>query len=265
MLSDVSETRSLPDPRPPALRALLWVGRAILVVLGLPLVAVGLLDIGDPTGQALLCLGLVLLVSAAGSAAREVAERRHLRHPPEPRLVTLEGGERALFLPRDPAPSRIASLALLGYAVIALVGVVVTAAAGIPGAAVALALLAAAMLYFAAPHRGSLAGGVWFTPERMVHEHEGVRWSVPWDDVTGVVPQQPMPVLVRPERMPVLERTGPRGRAWSPRAGEGVLTVDTRHLAGGATLASYIMGKSVTDPASRAVLGTPPSIPPFSP
>ena len=257
----MSDAPPLPDPRPAWLRGLLWVGRILLAVIGVPLVAVGLLGLGDTTGRAFLCFGLVLVVSAAGSVAREVAERRYLRQPPEPRLVTLEDGERALVLPRDPAPSRIATLVLLGYAAVAVVGVVVTAVAGSVGWAVALAVLAVLLLYFAAPHRGSLAGGLWLTPQRMVHEHDGLRWQVGWDDVTGVVPQQPMPVLVRPDRMPAVERIGPRGRAWSPRAGDGVLAVDTRHLAGGVTLAFYVIGKSVTDRDSRAVLGTPESLP----
>ena len=58
-------------------------------------------------------------------------------------------------------------------------------------------------------------------------------------------------------------RTGPRGRAWRPVSRDGTtLVVDTRHLAGGSTLASYIVAKAVTDPASRRVLGTPQSLPP---
>jgi hypothetical protein len=43
---------------------------------------------------------------------------------------------------------------------------------------------------------------------------------------------------------------------------DGTLSVDTRHLAGGSTLASYVVAKAVTDPASRRVLGTPESLPP---
>ena len=71
-----------------------------------------------------------------------------------------------------------------------------------------------------------------------------------------------MPVLVRPDRLPRIERTGPRGRAWNPLRRDGVIAVDTRHLAGGSTIASYVITKALADPASRAVLGTPESLPP---
>lgn len=249
-----------PDHRPAWLRALLWVGIAIFAAIGLPLTVIGLLGLRDTTGRVTLCLGLVCLVSAAGGIGREVAERRHRRHPPQPRLVEL-GGEAALFLPRAGAPARIASLTLCGYALVLLLGALFTLNAGSIGWTVILAVLAGCLLYAAAPWR-SLAGGVWFTPQRMVHEHDGRRWEAPWEVITGAVPQQPMPVLVRPDRMPTIQRTGPRGRAWNPVRGDRMLAVDTRHLAGGATLAAYIITKALGDPASRALLGTPASLPP---
>lgn len=258
----MTETTVPPDPRPAWLRALVWLGIVVVAAIGPPLVAVGLLGLGTGLGRALLCLGLVLTVSLVAGVAREVAERRHRQQPPQARLVTTPGGERALFLPRAEAPTRIASLALLGYAAVSALGALWTLLAGDWGWALALLLLAAYLAHLAAPHRGSLAGGLWLGPTQLVHEHQGIRWRVDWGDVTGVVPQQTMPVLVRPDRTPTVERTGPRGRGWRPRPGSGVLAVDTRHLAGGPTLASYVVAKAVTDPASRAVLGTSDSLPP---
>lgn len=252
----------IPDRRPGWLRGLLWLGLAIFAAIGLPLTVMGLVGVGDPTGQGFLCLGLVFLVSLAGGVGREVAEQRHRRHPPEPRLVDLPSGEAALLLPRSSTPTRVASMLLLGYALVGLLGAGFTMAAGSVGWAVALALVAGYLLYSAAPHRLASAGGLWFTPQRMVHEHEGRRWEVPWEVVTGAAPEQPMPVLVRPDRMPEIQRTGPRGRAWNPARGAGMLTVDTRHLAGGSTLAAYVITQAVADPGSRSVLGTPASLPP---
>jgi hypothetical protein len=127
-------------------------------------------------------------------------------------------------------------------------------------------VLAAAAAYLgssSAVHHGArLAGGLWLTPTRLVHEDRGIGVEVPWETVTGVVPQQPMPVVLRADGRPSVVRTGPYGRAWRPVSRDGTtLTVDTRHLAGGTTLASYVIAKAISDPASRGLLGTPGSLP----
>jgi hypothetical protein len=234
-----------------------WLGVAVLAAIGVPLVGVGLLGLGDPVGQAFLCVGLVLAGSALAGAVGLVAERRT---PPQPRLDRWEG-EPALVLPRASAPTAVASSALAAYAATAMLGALFAGVAGHVAWAVLLVLLAAWLLLTAAPGR-DLAGGLWLTPTRVVSDHAGLRWQARWDDVTGVVPQQPMPVLVRADRVPQVERTGPRGRAWNPVRKDGAIAVDTRHLAGGERLASYVIGKAVTDPASRRVLGAPASLPP---
>lgn len=242
------------------MNVLRWAGAVLLACIGLPLVAMGLVGVGDPTGQTFLCLGAVAVVGAVSGAARLVAERRD---PPPAELVDLAPGEPALFLPRSPAPSRIASGALLGFAVVAAVAALFSGLAGAVVGAAVLAVVAVGLALVAAPGR-DLAGGLWFSARRLVHEHDGLRWEVPWEDVTGVVPEQPMPVLVRPDRTPTFTRTGPPGRAWR-RSADGVLAVDTRFLAGGPTLASYVIAKAVTEPASRDTLGTPESLPPRVP
>lgn len=240
------------------MNALRWAGVLVLAGIGVPLTAMGLIGVRDTLGQTFLCLGLVGVVSALGGASRLVAERAA---PPPARLVDLAPGEAALFLPRNPVLTRIASAALLGYALVCLAGAVFAGIAGSYVGAGVLMLLAAALAWVAAPGR-DLGGGLWLSPQRLVHEHDGLRWEVPWHDVTGVVDQQPMPVLVRPDRLPRIERTGPRGRAWSPLRRDGVVAVDTRHLAGGSAIASYVITKALADPASRTVLGTPESLPP---
>ncbi len=239
------------------LRLTLWAGLAVFAAIGLPLTFIGLLAISEAFGQGMLCFGLVCLASFAGGLARELAERAPA---PLPCLVSLEG-ESALFLPRAAAPSRISSLALTAYALIAALGALFTTLTQAWGWSVALALLAAYLLYVAMPWTRSAAGGMWFTPRRVVAEHDGRRWEAPWEAITGVVAQQPMPVLVRPDRMPHVRRTGPRGRAWNPARTDGVIAVDTRFLAGGTLLASYVITQAITDPASRSVLGTAQSLP----
>ena len=239
------------------MNALRWVGTIILALIGIPLVVMGLFGLGDQTGRLFFTVGLIALISAVGGVARLLAERKP---PPQPRLVELEPGESALHLPRAEAPSRIASMVLLGYGLVSLAMAVSAALVESWGFAVFLGVCGLALLWLAAPGR-DLAGGLWLSPRRIVHEHDGRRWEAPWEDVTGVVPQQPMPVLVRPDRTPAVRRTGPPGRAWNPRRGDGLFAVDTRHLAGGPEIASYVIGKAVTDPASRAILGTPASLP----
>lgn len=251
-----------PDPRPLGLRILVWAGLVLVAATSVPALLIGLVDIDDPAGQLALCIGLVLAVLAVAGVARELAEHRVRRRGPEPRLEPVDG-EPALFLPRDPAPVRIASWALLGIAAAVGLGAVLAATERAWGWVVVWALLAAYLVHLAAPHRTTrLAGGLWLTPTRLVHEHLGLRWQAPWEDVRGVVPRPQMPVLVAEDRLPRVERTGPRGRGWKPHRGQGLLAVDARHLTGGGTLAGYVITKSLAEPASRRVLGTPDSLPP---
>lgn len=250
------------DTRPAGMRVLSWFGGVVLLVFGVPLTGMGLLGVGTSLGRGLLCSGLVLLVAAIGGLAREVVDARVRRDPPEPRLEPL-AGEQALHLPRAVGPTLVSSWLLAALAGVAALGAAFTALEQRWGWALVLGLVAAWLGWSSAVHLGGrFAGGLWLTPTRLRAEDRGVAVEVPWDSVTGVVPQQPMPVLVRPDRPPTVTRTGPRGRAWKPVTGDGTLRVDTRHLAGGSELASYVVAKAVTDPASRDVLGQPESLPP---
>ena len=245
------------------MKALLWVGIALLLVIGLPFVAVGLLGIGDPGGQAVLCAGLALVVGAVGGMAREVAERRHDARPPEPRLDTLPDGEPALFLPRSTGRTLASTWTLTGLAAVCALGALFTALAGRWGWLVVLALLAMLLLLVAAPHRGgSLAGGLWFTPQRIFHRHDGVSWEMPWEDVRGSSPHEPMPVVPVTGREVRVHRGPAAGRHRGAAVVDGVPVVETRYLAGGGVLASYVVNQAVGNPDFRAALGTPASVPP---
>ena len=76
-----------------------------------------------------------------------------------------------------------------------------------------------------------------------------------------MVPHEPMPVLVHPGREPRIQRTAASGRFRGRAKVDGMLPVETRYLAGGATLAAYVVGKAIVDPAFRAALGSPASLP----
>lgn len=263
MSGDGLDQLTTPDQRGPGLRLLVAAGMGLVLVLGVPLVVLGLVGIGTGIGQTMLCLGLVLLVSGAGGLGRELAERRHDRHPPQPRLVTTDDGEPALLLPRSTMRSRVSSWTLLGLAAVCALGAVLAGVHGSAGWAVVLAVVAVVLAAVAAPHRlADGAGGLWFTPQGIRHEHDGTRWRVAWDDVTGTVPHEPMPVMLRPDRMPAVERGLASGRRTTrARAGD-LLLVETRYLAGGAALPAYVIDKALTDRGFRAALGSPESLPP---
>ncbi|GAA1915755.1 hypothetical protein GCM10009737_16480 [Nocardioides lentus] len=219
----------------------------------------GLAQVDEARGWAALLVGAAVTVLVALGLAREVAAARGARRPPHPRLGHLDG-EPALVLPRDPAPTRLVSWALLALAVVLLVGAVLAAWSR---EWVLLALLLAGgggLAYVAAPGR-DLSGGLWFTPTRVVGDHLGVRWQLAWHDVTGAVDTQPMPLLHHEGRVTV-DRTGPRGRGWDPLRQDGMVAVDVSALAGGSRIASFVVLTCVADPAQRAVLGTPASLPP---
>ena len=157
----------------------------------------------------------------------------------------------------------MSSWTLFGLAVVAAIAVFLTALAEQWGWGVVLTALAVWLGGTSGVWHGSrLAGGLWLTPTRVRHEDRGFAVEVPWETVTGVVPQQPMPILLRADRPVTVTRTGPRGRAWRPVSRDGTtLLLDTRHLAGGHHLASYVIAKAIPDPASRAILGTADSFP----
>lgn len=252
------------DPRPVWLRLVVWSGLVVMALVSVSLLGVGLVGLDDGGGKFAVCFGLVLVVTTVGGVAREVAERRLVRNPVEPRLDSLAGGEPALLLPRATAPTAISSAVLVGLAATLAVGAVLAATELAWGLCVALALAAGWLVHLAAPLRtASMAGGMWLTPSSIVDEYRGIRWDVAWEDVTGVEARHPtrMLLVVRGDRVPRIRRTGPRGRAWRPLTAGNVLAVDSSHLAGGSALAGSLIGRGLEDPASRRALGTPPSLP----
>ena len=252
------------DPRPVWFRLLVWSGFAVGALVSVPLLVIGLVVIDDGRGKFALCFGLVLVVTTVGGLALEVAERRLIRNPVEPRLDSLVGGEPALLLPRATAPTAISSAVLVGFAATLAFGAVLAATELAWGLCVALALAAGWLVHLAAPLRTvSMAGGMWLTPSSIVDEYRGIRWDVAWEDVTGVEARHPTRILlvVRGDRVPRIRRTGPRGRAWNPLTAGNVLAVDSSHLAGGSALAGSLIGRGLEDPAFRREFGTPTSLP----
>lgn len=254
-----------PDPRPVWLRTLVVVGAVLLLTIGVTMTGLSVATIEEPQGPFALCFGLLLLALGVAGAAREVAEGAVRRHPSAPRLDRLGTGETALFLPRARQPSVLSAWSLVAVAATSALGAVFAFLAGRGVFGVVLLVVAAGCLLVAQPHRaGEAAGGLWFTPRRIVHVHDGVRWALPWEDVHGAVPSEPMPVLVHHGRTPEVHRSWVAGRHRGRTVIDGVPVVESRYLVGGAVLASYIIEKALADPSFRAALGTPESLPPGS-
>lgn len=254
--------------RPVWIQVILIAGIALFVAIGLPSLVFGIALVrrGAAAGPFIACLGLLLSAFAVGGLLREVVERSHRRNPPAPRLTVLSNGERALHLPRAAGPSLVSAWSLVALALVCLVGAgfAVRAERWILAGLVAVAALVC--LLVAQPHRArALAGGLTFTPSRIVHEHDGVRWEVPWPDVYGALPQEPMPVLVYRGRMPAIHRTWVAGRYRGRAAVEDALVVQARYLAGGAVLAAYVIGMALVQPEFRSALGSPAPLPPGVP
>ncbi|MCW2851810.1 MAG: hypothetical protein JWM84_1474 [Nocardioides sp.] len=259
----MTQLPTAPDPRPAWLRGLVLVGAVLLLVIGLPMTVLGVAIVEEPQGPFALCFGLLLVALGVAGAAREAAEGTVRRHPPSPRLDQLETGETALFLPRATAPSVISAASLAAVAVVTGLGALFALVAGRAVLGVVLLVVAALCLLVARPGRArQLTGGLWYTPRRIVHSHDGVRWELAWEDVHGAVPSEPMAVLVHQGRTPQVQRSWVAGRHRGRAVVDGVPVVEARYLAGGAVLASFVIEKALADPTFRAALGTPESLPP---
>ncbi|NEN80003.1 hypothetical protein [Nocardioides zeae] len=239
---------------------LVVVRRGALVVLGIVAPVVTLLGfallLGSGNGVVLVP-GLLLCVALAGGVAQERAYVAGERHPPAPTLVVLRGGEPALFLPRDRAVVQNVTRVLLGTGVTLLIGAVLALVSAHWLLASACGLAGVAFLVVAAPGRDT-AGGVWLTPHRVIAEHLGTTWEVPWTAIARVDPGEPLEIALHDGARPVVDRHGPPVRSWRVRP----LTLRTRWLAGGAETAAYVVGRAAADPRFRAGLGTPGSLPP---
>lgn len=249
------------DNRPVWLRALVLVGIFVLLAAGVPLAILGFLLLDETFGPFIHIAGLLLVQLGVIGVIREFAELRHRRHPPRPRLGELDG-EPALVLPRAAFPSVLSAWTVASFALPCLLGIGFAIEAGRWVLGAVLALLGGGILRLAAPDRAKEhAGGLWFTPRRLVHENDGVRWEIPWEDVVGAAPDQPLPVVVEDGRLPEVSAGWKSLRHRDPAVVDGALMVNTQYLAGGAVLASYLVEMAARDPGFRAKLGTEQSLP----
>lgn len=200
--------------------------------------------------------GLLLLVIAAAGLAMVGFELWYPRHRPGAVLAPAPSGAMATAFPRSRVPTTMSVLVPAVLASWAVLGCVLAAADGRPVTAVVLALLAAGVATpLVAVVRGQVApGGLYLTPAGIEHRKEAVTWSIPWADVTGVVPGAPLAILRTAAPQPhattrALWQREPTGPA-------GVQAVDSRYLAEDPVVVAGVVARCIAHPEQRARMGT---------
>jgi hypothetical protein len=236
---------------------------ALLVSAFVTLVGVGgaIAGADDSPGTAVFlgfvgAVGVLMLVSFALEALRR--GRRPFGH-----VGTSPDGERATVLPFSGAALASPVVMMVLVLVAGAVGAVVAQGDGSTPWVVICVVLAVGALALLLPVIGGRvrAGGVYLTPQGIEHRRLGTSWRLPWDDVEGVVPQEPVPVLPRPGVRVVRARTAPY--AWNGdvrTSDERVLGIETRHLSVDEKTLAFLVASYQQHPELRDQLGTPASL-----
>ena len=263
-LFDLGETmtnQAATGPRGPASRGL---GRSVLVAVGGVLVlVVGLAAVAAPDRDAatrifggfLTALGLLAVVAVA-------LELAWARRRPGARLGVAPDGTPATVIARAAWAvwMSAAMLAVLASGLLAGAALAIareawfwTAAFGAPGLWF-ISLLPPFVL-------GRIdAGGLVLTPTGLLNSRDGGSWEVAWDDITGVVPGEPTAVLLRAGAQVAHTRGPLRGWRTAVRAPDGVLGIQTRHLAEGPEVIAFLVLAYAKDASVRGQLGTEESL-----
>ncbi|ANH38357.1 hypothetical protein I601_1927 [Nocardioides dokdonensis FR1436] len=216
------------------------------------LMGVGLVSLGD-FGPVL--AGSFLLLLAVGGFVMVGIDVWVPRRRPAVRVGTAPSGAAATVFPYSRAQVLMSGVGMTVYIVWSAVGAVLSAREGYPVGAWLLALTGLGLVVPMVPLlRGRIAvGGLYVTTVGLELRQEGAGWSVPWEDVTGVVPHEPVPVLVSapPKRHDTTTRMWRR----EPRTGPGMVVIDTRYLAGGPGVVAAVIGKCLVHPGQRARMG----------
>lgn len=108
---------------------------------------------------------------------------------------------------------------------------------------------------------GVRPGGVHLTPDQVVHRHLGSEWSVSWEDLRGVVPTEPVALVVAHRdvvRRRQLSRYGWKGEVRTTASD--VVGIRCRHLALDAPTIGFLLVNHLDRADLRAQLGTPASL-----
>lgn len=235
-------------------------GGVTLGLIGLGMLALGAVIVAGQSvdGAVIAGFGWVLLVTGIASVVRAATDIGGTRHPLKPALSDVDG-EPALWFPRRRSRGVVSVWTLAGLAIAPLIGAVAAFITNNLVAGGVLVVIAILLVWLASPHEVD-AGGLWLTPSRVVHRHDGTGWQVEWNTVRGAAATEPFGIAVR-ER-PKTKWAVSQLRRWTPIYKHDNLWIDGRDMAGDPGLWYYVILKAIADPGFRAALGTPASLPP---
>lgn len=256
MTDDETRSHELTGRRPGVL-ILYGSGGALLVLVGVAMVAAA----ADESAN-----GLVFgaFVGAIGflALALAVLEFRQVRRRPGASLTVGPDGTSATaveaaawVLPTAALAVSLVTGALLAFSVLAAVDgnwflcVALLALGVVPGSL--LVPLA----------RGRVrAGGLYLRPEGVLYRRWASCWQVAWDDIAGVVPDEPLALVLRDGAHVERARTTRWGWKGDVRAPDGTLGVATRYLAEDPSVITFLLLAYRDRPDLRPQLGAPASL-----
>lgn len=237
-------------------------GYTVLAILG----AWGIGEALSRSNQGFLVFAAFLTAVGLLGFAWAVLETRHLRARPGAALGRSPVGSAALVVARATWMLVIESALCLALAAALVVGGVLALlhGHGSGGMVIGIPLLLAGGLLLALlgpVASGSVrSGAVYLTPEGVEHRVEGSWWRVPWDDIQGVLPDDPVALVLQPGAHVERGRTTRWGWNREVRGGEGLLGIATRYLALDGAVLGFLLLSYLNRPHLRASLGTPDSL-----
>lgn len=237
--------------------ALLAAGQVFVVLVGAGILVAAVRDgstYGVLFGVLLTGLGVVSLAATVLETSRRGSTGAVVGRSP--------AGVPATVLPRAgwvPAVTAGFLVVLAGCALAA--GVVAVGRDDLVVAVVLLAVGAVLATYLAFVARGRMpAGGVYLAADGVTNVKDGATWRIGWDDIAGVVPGEPLAVVLRDGARPVRSSTAPPGWRGEVRAPEGTLAVQTRYLSDDAATLAFVLLAYRDRPDLRPQLGTQASL-----
>lgn len=258
MTQDAATHAGEKDGRRLGVQMLLGAGAALMAVVGVAVVVAAADDAstyGVIFGVLVATLGLLTL-------AMLCLELRHRRRRPGASLGTTPDGGPATVVGRATWAVWIGVLSLVVLAGAPLAAAVVALGRGdvfLCGVLLVVGLWPASYLVPVGLGKVS-AGGLYLTSDGLANYKDGGWWRVRWDDVDGVVAGEPLAVVVSHGAEVERGRRVRWGWGGDVRAPEGVLGIQTRHLAEAPGVISFLVLAYKERPDLRRQLGSPESL-----
>ena len=238
--------------------ALYGVGQVLVALVGIGIVTAAL---KDGSGYSVVFGGFLLGVALVSLLAT-VLEAVHGRASRGAVTGTSPDGQPATVLPRAGWVPWVSAGFLAVIAGALLAGGLVAVSGGDTLLGVVLLVLGAPFLAMLVPVLlGRVpTGGVYLTQRGVTSAKDGSWWRATWDEIAGVVPGEPLAVVLADGASPEHGRTAPPGWRSEVRAPDGVLAVQTRYLSEDAATLAFLLLAYRDRPDLRATLGTQASL-----